>query len=122
MKKITANDRVRLEHVPREDLLDEDFLKFDDKSSIKTLGIRWNAMTDSFYYVIDPIEITPSATKRQILSVIAKLFDPLGWLGPIVVVAKLLMQELWEDKAGWDEGVLPHVLLRWNKFLQNLPN
>ncbi|KAG7197719.1 hypothetical protein KM043_013073 [Ampulex compressa] len=35
-------------------------------------------------------------SKRLILSEIAKLFDPLGLLGPIVIVAKLLIQELWQ--------------------------
>ena len=105
MKKITANHQCLLQHLAREDLLDEDFLKIDASSTIKTLGIRWNAISDTFFYAIDPFEIRLSTTKRQILSVIAKLFDPVGWLGPIVVVAKLLMQELWEDKAGWDEGV-----------------
>ena len=67
----------------REDLLDEDFLKIDASSTIKTLGIRWNAISDTFFYAIDPFEIRLSTTKRQIPSVIAKLFDPVGWLGPI---------------------------------------
>ena len=121
LKKITANEKILLENLPREDLLDEDFLKFDDSSSTKTLGIRWNALLDSFYYVVEPIEITPSTTKRIILSIIARLFDPLGWLGPIVIIAKTLMQELWEEKSDWDEGVSPLLLTKWNLFLKNLP-
>ena len=91
---MTANNNFLLENLPREDLLDEDFLKFDDSSTIKTLGIRWNAWSDSFYYVVEPIEIAPFTTKRRILSVIARLFDPLGWLGPVVIIAKTLMQDL----------------------------
>ena len=121
LRKITANNSYLLNNLAREDLLDEDFLKFDDSSTIKTLGIRWNAKADFFYYVVEPNQISPSPTKRQILSIIAKLFDPLGWLGPIVVIAKLLMQELWELKTDWDEGVPPYILAKWYTFLQNLP-
>ena len=42
-------------------------------------------------------------TKREVLSIIAKLFDPAGWLGPIIVLAKMLMQEIWSEKTDWDE-------------------
>ena len=78
----------------REDLLDEDILKLGDSSTVKTLDICWNAMTDAFYYGVEPYEIVPHPTKRQKFSVIAKLFDTLSWLGSIVIVAKIIMQEL----------------------------
>ncbi|XP_075167694.1 uncharacterized protein LOC142239814 [Haematobia irritans] len=122
LKKLTANNSVLLEHLAREDLLDEDFLKIDDSSTIKTLGIRWNAIHDIFYYVVEPISPTSGATKRQVLSIIARLFDPLGWLGPIIITAKLLMQKLWEDKIDWDEGIPPHLLMKWKSFIESLPN
>ncbi|XP_046801060.1 uncharacterized protein LOC124418511 [Lucilia cuprina] len=53
LKKITANHPRLLEQIPKENLLNDDFLKFDDSSSTKTLGIRWNAMTDTFSYKIE---------------------------------------------------------------------
>lgn len=79
LNKLTTNNICLLENCAREDLLNEEFLKIKDYSSLKTLGIRWNAMTDSFYYTIVPIEVSPHTTKIIILSAIAKLFDPL-WL------------------------------------------
>ncbi|XP_075163067.1 uncharacterized protein LOC142235692 [Haematobia irritans] len=121
-KKITANNRFLLQDIAREDLLDEEFLKFDDSRAVKTLGIRWNAKCDYFYYVVGPIIDSPIVTKRQILSVIARLFDPLGWLGPIVIIAKMLMQQLWESNVGWDEAVSPLLLEKWNSFRESLPS
>ncbi|XP_075168002.1 uncharacterized protein LOC142240188 [Haematobia irritans] len=120
LKKLTSNSTTLLQCWPREDLLDEEFLKIEDHSAIKTLGIRWNAMTDSFYYNVDSIEVTPHTTKRKILSVIARLFDPLGWLGPTIVIAKILMQDLWSEKLGWDDEVPPPILKRWCSFAENL--
>ena len=91
-KKITSNSSILLSQVAREDLLDEEFLKFDESSTVKTLEIRWNAMEDVFYYKVVPISADLPITKRHMLSIIARLFDPLGWLSPTIILAKILMQ------------------------------
>ena len=48
-------------------------------------------------------QISHASTKREMLSAIDKLFDLLGLIGPILMVAKILMQSLWEIKTGWDD-------------------
>ncbi|XP_073841335.1 uncharacterized protein [Musca autumnalis] len=98
LKKITSNHPQILQNIPPEDLLSEEFLQIEDVSETKTLGIQWNAMKDYFFYKVTHIELpTVSITKRKVLSIVAKLFDPAGWLTPIIVVAKVLMQQLWID-------------------------
>ncbi|XP_071628423.1 uncharacterized protein [Temnothorax longispinosus] len=42
------------------------------------------------------------------LSQIASLFDPLGLVGPVIVKAKILLQQLWQNKLDWDESVSLH--------------
>lgn len=44
------------------------------------------------------------------LSQIAKSFDPIGLLGPVIIKAKILMQRLWQSKCDWDESVSPKIL------------
>jgi hypothetical protein len=62
---------------------------------MKTLGVVWNLSDDSIRYSVK-INPTPSRTrKRTVSSEIAKIYDPLGLLAPIIVRAKLLLQQLW---------------------------
>lgn len=120
LKKITSNCPDILHSVPKENILDIDFLKFYETSGTKTLGIQWNALHDEFTYKIIPPTVTNSVTKRKILSTVSKLFDPAGWISPIIVQAKILLQQLWMEGINWDENVKPFTLLKWNSFIENL--
>ncbi|XP_065356169.1 uncharacterized protein LOC135950561 [Calliphora vicina] len=120
LKKITANNPQLLAHLPKENLYDLDFLRFHEASSTKTLGIKWNAITDTFSYSFSPIDESQKITKRQILSSVAKLFDPAGWLAPIVIRAKMLMQQLWLEHLEWDEDVSSESLQKWNSLVRDL--
>ncbi|XP_076764826.1 uncharacterized protein LOC143431769 [Xylocopa sonorina] len=75
----------------------------EQEATIKTLGIYWNSQTDTINYSVSPVSIGNQVSKRSILSDIAKIFDPLGLLGPVVVKAKILLQQLWLLKLHWDE-------------------
>ncbi|XP_073817385.1 uncharacterized protein [Musca autumnalis] len=119
LRKWTSNAKELLEGLARGHLLHEEFLEFGDKSSAKTLGIRWNAVSDSFFFMMEKLEEKSSYTKRQVLSIIARIFDPLGWLSPIIVKAKILMQQLWLDDIGWDDPLKPFTLLNWKNFVSS---
>ncbi|XP_065370931.1 uncharacterized protein LOC135963084 [Calliphora vicina] len=119
LRKWTSNSKQILEDLPPDHLLHEEFLKLEDNSSAKTLGIRWNACSDNFYFAANPFPETENYTKRQVLSNIAKLFDPAGWLAPCIILAKILMQKIWIDGTGWDENLSPDALSQWKSFLSN---
>lgn len=91
----------------------------DSKCSNKTLGIHWNASQDYFQY--KTVERSQdNVTKRTLLSIIAQIFDPLGLIGPVVLTSKLILQNLWQSKLGWDEHVPSEILARWSDFYKNL--
>ncbi|XP_075159812.1 uncharacterized protein LOC142232963 [Haematobia irritans] len=120
LKKITANDPKLLTHIHRDDLYDLDLLRFSESSSAKTLGIKWNAMSDTFSYSTISTQPHTSITKRQVLSQVAKLFDPAGWITPVIIRAKILMQQLWLETLDWDDEISPDSLRTWNTLLDDL--
>ena len=57
-----------------------------------------------------PTELsTWKATKRNFLSALVAIFDPLGLVAPLVLPGKLFLQQLWLDKVGWDESLIPRT-------------
>ncbi|XP_076661059.1 uncharacterized protein LOC143364822 [Halictus rubicundus] len=90
-----------------------------DSTTIKTLGISWNARQDTIRYSTQST-ITEARTKRTILSIIARIYDPLGLLGPITIVAKILMQQLWMLKLSWDESLPVNIHTVWDNFESDL--
>lgn len=89
LKKLTANDKELLTNIPPEDLYDMDILRFHETSSTKTLGIKLNAVTDTFTYSFSPLSQYSINTKRKILSAVVQLFDPAGWIAPVVIRGKI---------------------------------
>lgn len=92
----------------------------DNDDSLKILGMFWNPAIDQFQFQVRTDKTIPN-TKRSILSTIAKLFDPLGWVTPVVITAKILMQRLWLSKCGWDECISPDLKCAWQKYYTQLP-
>ena len=119
LRKWASNHAKILEQVPKVDRELEIPLTFDSKDAIKTLGIQWHPGKDSFSFKIS-VPTTNPITKRTLLSDIAKLYDPLGWISPCIVIAKIMIQELWVCKSGWDEVVNPCLQDRWTTFRKTL--
>jgi hypothetical protein len=72
----------------------------------KMLGVMWSPASDEFLFEFTPPD--PGGrpiTKRVVLSWISRIFDPLDWIGPIVVRAKIFLQDLWLSHTGWDEPI-----------------
>ena len=70
----------------------------DKNLTVNTLGLRWNTCTDMITFASKTIVSSdPSVTtKREVLQYSARLYDPLGFLSPVTIQAKILMQELWQ--------------------------
>ena len=84
----------------------------------KLLGLPWMKKEDTIAVKVSQPKAEP--TKRGLLGVVARIYDPLGLVSPITLSGKLLYQEVCNVQKSWDKQ-LPHLLLsRWlsrNKLL-----
>lgn len=86
----------------------------------KTLGVIWTPRTDEFQFRIAKDLGAQPMTKRNILSTIARIFDPCGFIGPAITTAKLIMQNTWQKDVGWDDEVPEDLGRRWKKFVADV--
>nr|XP_012228837.1 PREDICTED: uncharacterized protein LOC105675914 [Linepithema humile] len=118
LRKWAANATEMLEDVPPNDRAINMDHSLEEDDNIKVLGISWLPRDDSFSFHIS-LPPTAVATKRSILSAIARIFDPLGWATP-VIIAKRLMQELWIRTCSWDEPLPADLCTCWETYRDSL--
>ena len=84
----------------------------------RVLGLNWDVDTDSFYVNVD----VPDAplTKRGILSVTNSLYDPLGFIAPVVLKARLIYSEVCKQKLEWDDEIETKEVRKWKLWLKSL--
>lgn len=83
------------------------------------LDIRWSPERDNFVSTVRDWSEAP-VTKRAVLSQTARLFDPLGWLAPVVVRAKLLIQTAWLLRLDWDTPMADEEADVWRQLQSEL--
>ncbi|XP_074106315.1 uncharacterized protein LOC141532055 [Cotesia typhae] len=92
----------------------------DPEASTKILGLYWSPISDHFSFKHSPPSSSNACTKRSILSEIAQIFDPLGFLSPLIIQAKMFMQELWLVKLSWDTPLPDNLCNKWRAFKKQL--
>ncbi|XP_064647035.1 uncharacterized protein LOC135499916 [Lineus longissimus] len=91
------------------------------KSSLpmeRALGVQWCVQSDTFNFKIEPRNRPP--TRRGILSTVYSIYDPLGFLSPVILKAKCLLQELCRLKLSWDEDIPEPHLGQWSAWLEDV--
>ena len=86
------------------------------------LGVQWNTYTDELVMSIFSLSPTTciNPTKRTIVSLVGKFFDPLGILSPVVISFKIFLQELCKVPLGWDDVLSGNLLERWQQLSLSL--
>ena len=89
----------------------------DSLPEVKILGVRYSSRRDIFTF--DPI-IPPKGriTRQLILKTFPRIFDPLGFIQPHILVAKKIFQDATALKLDWKEAVPEHIELKWRRWLQ----
>ncbi|XP_055308887.1 uncharacterized protein LOC129572810 [Sitodiplosis mosellana] len=120
LRKIVSNSPELLEAIPECD-------KEQNVSIVKVLGIPWNPKNDEFVFNIKLNIHERPRTKRQLASEIATVqYDPLGWIAPVIVKAKILLQNVWKLKHennkpyAWDDDLPIEIVNEWMSYKSRL--
>ena len=94
-----------------------------ENAIVKVLGSIWNTDTDQFTF--DLVDLSQHAsllptTKRSLLKISAKIFDPLGLLSPFTIQWKVLFQELCIERTDWDDQLKGDHLKKWKSLILEL--
>lgn len=108
--KIVSNNKAILDGVTNKSLHPS-----DDDETFKALGIRYSPITDDFSFHLTAMHEGVS-TKASVLSSIASIYDPMGWLGPVVLKAKLIMKSLWLLSLKWTDELPFEQQQEWDDF------
>jgi len=116
LKKWIANEEAVLNAIEEDRRLSVP-KTFDDQEVLRALGLKWNHPADAFVLTFNHEDIAGTPyTKRSVLSVVARLYDPLGWLAPVVVTAKIFLQSLWKLDLAWDTPIPKSLASQWTTF------
>ncbi|XP_064106705.1 uncharacterized protein LOC135215687 isoform X1 [Macrobrachium nipponense] len=85
----------------------------------RTLGMEWCTETDTFNFNVKPIQ--RSSTRKNVLSIVSSIFDPLGMISPFILTGKKVLQTLCKQDLGWDDPIPETVITEWENWLSQLP-
>ncbi|XP_055307331.1 uncharacterized protein LOC129571550, partial [Sitodiplosis mosellana] len=134
LRKWASNRPELLESIPKEHQCSSTLLDMDSNETVKTLRMCWKPSDDVFKFTIK-FDLPTNITKRSVLSTTARLFDPMGFIAPMIVAAKMILKRIWNfrhktsadenderSKLSWDEPVPEPLCSQWRQFISELPS
>ena len=86
----------------------------------KALGLHWDTSQDQLHVSTPDVSNVTQATKRSVSSVVARVFDVMGWYAPAILPAKLILQEAWSLRVAWDDPLSDGLQQRWKSWLKEI--
>ena len=119
LRKWISNDDKVLESISELERSNLGQFMLDNGVKEKVLGIQWHVKGD--YFTFDIHVNKKSFTRRGLLFMTASVYDPMGFVAPVILEAKLLLQDLCKQKANWDSVISEEERVRWSLWLEELP-
>ena len=120
LTKWISNEKEVIEQIPESERAPS--VKVVEESIVmsmeRALGVVWDTSSDCFVYEVVKRDIADM--RRKILNLIASLFDPIGFIAPFLVRAKIFLQQVWQLGIGWDDALPPEFLKEWSKWQEQL--
>ena len=113
LTKWISNDDKVLESISELERSNLDKFMLDNGVEEKVLGMQLHIRGD--YCTFDIRVNKKPFTRRELLSMAASVYNPLGFVAPVILVAKLLLQDLCKRKAISDSVISKEVRVRWSR-------
>ena len=120
LTKWLSNSKEVMESIPEEEKArPPESISFEKQMHLeRTLGVQWNLKDDKFVFDVHLKE--QPITRRGILSVASSLYDPLGFVAPVILIPKLILQQICRQGCQWDEMVPEKEARKWKEWLHDL--
>ncbi|XP_054283573.1 uncharacterized protein LOC129000637 [Macrosteles quadrilineatus] len=93
----------------------------------RVLGLHWNFREDVLVFKVnfikvknEIVQLKESPTKRQVLQAVMSIYDPLGFITPITMKGKILVQNLWKLNIQWDEVIPAKLEKLWENWMKDV--
>ncbi|CAK1585394.1 unnamed protein product [Parnassius mnemosyne] len=123
----TSNEEKTIEEIKTEHKQHDATVSLGGKETEKTLGLLWHVQSDHIGFNTHNMKMPADVkekqrlpTKREALSVIMALFDPLGLISPVTTPAKRIFQDTWRYKADWDDPLPTELKEKWEDWITSL--
>ncbi|XP_060861005.1 uncharacterized protein LOC132938271 [Metopolophium dirhodum] len=120
LRKWCSNSDEILADVVKEQRQPLFVIRAEAEDVVKSLGLCWKPVQDEFIFQLASIPKRAKVTKRMLLSDLNKIFDPLGFLTPVLITGKIFLQRLWQIKVEWDSPLPIEIQTKWELFHQQL--
>lgn len=94
-------------------------LTFETLPVERALGVLWDMHTDTLGFRV-ALPDRPT-TRRGILSTMSAIYDPLGFVCPVVLPVRMLLQELCRRKLSWDDALPDEFQRQWETWKGSIP-
>uniref|UniRef100_A0A183G9K1 Uncharacterized protein n=1 Tax=Heligmosomoides polygyrus TaxID=6339 RepID=A0A183G9K1_HELPZ len=84
------------------------------------LGVKYNKGEDRYYILTFPSK--EKLTKKDIVSQLNSIYDPIGIEGPLTIRLKHLMREIYASGAEWKDPIPDDLAQKWITTCQKLNN
>ncbi|XP_055840363.1 uncharacterized protein LOC129907896 [Episyrphus balteatus] len=117
LRKWKSNSRALVKDMNYEE---QESILFEDDEKASILGLKWLLEKDQFTFVVKTPAIEQAMTKRSVVSSVAQLYDPNGFIAPVTIIGKIIIQDIWRLNVGWDETLPREIYERWREFWQEI--
>ena len=117
LHKFLSNERKVIESIDIENCatevkkldLDHDVLPIE-----RVLGVEWCVENDAFQFRIT-LKDRPF-TRRGVLATVSSIYGPLGFVAPVLLIGKRILQQLCKDNADWDDPIPEKLKVQWERW------